>query len=288
MSSSVIQEKAYAKINLGLKVLGKRPDGYHNILTVMQTVSLHDTLTVSETGGEISLACSHPDVPAGPSNLAYQAALALKRESGMDKGVHIELEKRIPVGAGLGGGSSDAAAALRALPNLWRVDVAPSKLSDIALSLGADVPFLLSGGTAVARGRGEELQYVDRPERSVYLLVYPGFGVSTRWAYGQVEKRGLTGESEYVKFVLSGIAEPSWSSKLHRCLENDFEQIVGESYPQTLQIKAQLLELGALAASLSGSGSTVFGVFEAEEAARRVAPSFQNEASRVFVCSSLP
>ena len=280
-------EKAYAKINLGLKILGKRLDGYHDILTVMQTVSLYDSLILRETPAEISLTCSDPDIPCDERNLVYRAALALKREFRVNKGAHIVLDKQIPSGAGLWGGSSDAASTLRALIRLWDLKVTPETLCPIAACLGADVPFFLQKGTAIARGKGEVLEYIDWPEQQFYVLVYPGHSVSTRWAYGRWQKMNLTFDSKYVSFIGFFSRDPSAALGLYNVLENDFEEIVGARYPEILEIKARLLHYGALAASMSGSGSTVYGVFESEEAAQQAAASLMNNSFRVFVCSSL-
>ena len=289
-------EKAYAKINLGLKILGKRPDGYHDILTVMQTVSLHDTLILKETSAEIILTCSDPDIPCDERNLVYRAALALKRRSRVNKGAHIVLDKQIPSGAGLGGGSSDAASTLRALTRLWDLKVTPEILYSIAASLGADVPFFLQKGTAIARGKGEILEYINWPEQQFYVLVYPGYSVSTRWAYDHWQtnrqtdsrKMDLTFDSKYVNFIGFSDRDPSTALHLYNVLENDFEEIVGARYPEILEVKAMVLSCGAFAASMSGSGSTVYGAFESEEAAQQAATSLTNSSFRVFMCSSLP
>jgi len=278
-----VEERAYAKVNLGLKVLGKRSDGYHEILTVMQTVSLWDRVVLEEGNG-VSLACSDPEVPEGPDNLAYKAAESFRKAFGISRGVRIYLWKHIPVGAGLGGGSSDAAAVLRGLCELWGIRPDFRELEKLAASLGSDVPFLLRPGTAVARGRGEVLKYMDWPFDVWYVLVYPGFGVSTRWAYGQVGKTPLTSGREYfnlVSLLENGIPLPEdfWG-----ILENDFELVVEKEYPQVRWIKRRLGEEGSLIALLSGSGSTVFGVFSGRDKAKEAAGDIKKEGFWTVVC----
>ena len=259
-----VQEKAYAKINLGLKILRKREDGYHDILTVMQIVDRCDLLSFEEARSGIEIASSCPDVPEGPDNLVYRAADRLRWETGYDRGVRIEMEKRIPIGAGLGGGSSDAAATLRGLCRLWDVDIASEKLHPIAASLGSDVPFFLRSGTAVASGRGEILYYVSAPEPISYVLVYPGFQISSGWAYRNL-KMPLTFGGKYINFVSSMRDTGVLSKAFYRSVENDFSRLVEEHHPAVRDIRERLMGLGAFKASLSGSGSTVYGIFERME-----------------------
>ena len=278
-----VQEKAYAKINLGLKILSRREDGYHDILTVMQTVDLCDLLSFEEQGSGIEIVCSCPDVPEGPDNLVYRAADRLRWETGYDRGVRIEMDKRIPVGAGLGGGSSDAAATLRGLCRLWNVDMASEKLHTIAASLGSDVPFLLRSGTAVASGRGEILHYVSAPEPMFYVLVYPGFQISSGWAYGNL-KMPLTLGEKYINFVFSIRDTGMVPRAFYPCIENDFSPLVEKHHPVVRHIQERLMGLGAFKASLSGSGSTVYGMFERMEEARAAAEQMREPGWEVFFC----
>ena len=278
-----VQEKAYAKINLGLKILGEREDGYHDILTVMQTVDLCDVLSFEEKGSGIEIACACPDVPEGSDNLVYRAADRLRWEMGCDRGVRIEMDKRIPIGAGLGGGSSDAAATLRGLCRLWNVDITLEKLHTIAASLGSDVPFFLKPGTAVALGRGEILHYVSAPERIFYVLVYPGFQISSGWAYRNL-KMPLTFGGKYINFIFSVKDTGIVPRAFYRCIENDFSRLVEKHYPIVRNIRERLMALGAFGASLSGSGSTVYGLFERMEEARAAAEKMREPGCEVFLC----
>ena len=278
-----VQEKAYAKINLGLKILRKREDGYHDILTVMQTVDWCDVLSFEEKGSGIEIACSCPDMPEGPGNLVYRAADRLRWEIGCDRGVRIEMEKRIPIGAGLGGGSSDAAATLRGLCRLWNVDIASEKLHPIAASLGSDVPFFLRSGTAVASGRGETLYYVSAPEPIFYVLVYPGFQISSGWAYRNL-KMPLTFGEKYINFIASIRDTGVLSKAFYRFIENDFSRLVEKHHPAVRDIRERLMALGAFKASLSGSGSTVYGIFERMEEASAAAEQMREPGCEVFLC----
>ncbi len=250
--------QAPAKVNLGLVVLGKRPDRYHEIETVMQMVSLCDTLEIEQGGGGIVLASDSSELPLGRENLVYRAAERLAREAGRAPAVRIRLEKRIPVAAGLGGGSSDAAATLAALNRLWGLDYPPEKLRALAEELGMDVPFFLFSPTALARGRGERLTPLTPPEPPLWMvLVNPRFRVSTAWAYESLNL-GLTTKNKHIsmrRFSITTFEDARFP------LENDLEGATLEAFPVLREIKESLRELGALAGLMSGSGPTVYGVF---------------------------
>jgi 4-diphosphocytidyl-2-C-methyl-D-erythritol kinase len=277
---TVVIEKAYAKINLGLKILSRRVDGFHDIFSVMQTVDLCDTLTLVEKPKEIDVHCSGIEgVPDGEKNLAYKAAALLKKEYNVKKGVSITIQKCIPVGAGLGGGSSDAAATLRGLNRLWKLKTTDFELLNIASSVGSDVPFLLRKGTAIA-------SRMKLAKPLIYVAVYPGFAVSTEWAYKN-RKNDLTSGDKYVNLIVSlkrGLTdkEPPFQD-----VKNDLEQTVENRYPLIGEIKKKLLSAGAIMASLSGSGSTVYGLFDDPSQARQAAKTLQNSNWSVFVCRSV-
>ncbi len=284
---AVVTERAYAKINLGLKILGRRADGFHEILSVMQTVDLCDTLTLVEKPEGIDVRCSGAEgMPDGEQNLAYKAATLLREQYNVKKGVSITIQKRIPVGAGLGGGSSDAAASLRGLNRLWKLRAENLELLPIAASVGSDVPFLLRKGTAIASGRGEILHYLKLTEPLFYVIVYPGFAVSTEWAYKN-RKNSLTSESKYVSFILSLKRGLTDEGLLFHYLENDFEQTVEEHYPLIREIKEKLLSAEATVVSISGSGSAVYGLFSDPFRARQAAETLQYSNWSVFVCRSV-
>jgi 4-diphosphocytidyl-2-C-methyl-D-erythritol kinase len=254
--------RAHAKINLDLRVLGPRLDGFHELRTVFQAIALHDTISCLPREGPFAIECAAAGVPLDRSNLIWRAADALwraLRRGGPVRDVVIRVEKRIPLQAGLGGGSADAAATLVALARVWRVPVRPGQLIDVAGSLGADVPFFLAGGTALGLGRGDEIYpLADLPRHWVVLLL-PGFGVSTSDAFGwyNAERDLARGPS---------VREPQhvpgpWPSRAAQMI-NDLEGPIARHYPEIDHMKAALRRSGAIAAAMSGSGSAVFGLFQ--------------------------
>ena len=254
-----MQQKSYAKINWTLDVLFKREDGFHELRTIYQTVSLHDTLALTETDGLVDIACNDPRVPCDETNLVFKAAALLREAAGIAKGARIEIEKRIPVAAGLGGGSSNAAATLIALARLWQVEIDESALIRIAESLGSDVPFFLIGGTALGVGRGEEVYPTEQVACEHLLLVNPGFAVSTRDAYEKLSRLTRSDAAFNIPFTLlaaKGI------SGLPLVARNDLEDAVFAAHPEIAEVKRRLISLGARHAQMSGSGATVFGVFD--------------------------
>ncbi|MCX5750294.1 MAG: 4-(cytidine 5'-diphospho)-2-C-methyl-D-erythritol kinase [Candidatus Saganbacteria bacterium] len=258
---SQLKTKAYAKINLSLKILGTRPDGYHNIDSIFQSISLYDeiSITLLDTPG-IEIVCSHPDVPCGERNIVYKAIKALPV---VKTGVRIEIKKQIPVGAGLGGGSSNAAAVLLGLNQLWELGLSILELQKIGAKVGADVPFCLVGGTARVTGIGDIIEKIDPILQGHIVIVKPDFAVSTAWAYENYDK------SKHGKFY------------------NDLEPVVVAKYPQIAQIKQQLTDLGASRAMMSGSGSAVFGVFDREVKAQKALKSFKSAYSDLFLVTPL-
>ena len=279
--------RAHAKINLDLRVLGTRADGFHELRTVFQAISLHDVITCIPRPGPFAIECETAGVPLNDTNLVWRAAQRLwrsLRRSGDVANVVIHLDKRIPLQAGLGGGSGDAAAALVGLARLWQVPVRPPQLVDICATLGADVPFFLSGGTALGLGRGEEIYpLADLPRHWVVLLV-PGFGVSTIDAYSwwdndRVQTRGSAPrEPQYVP--------GPWPSRAAQMV-NDLEVSIARHHPEIDQMKAALKRAGALAAAMTGSGSTVFGLFQKRFDAVRAVGRLEGLGWRVILTQSL-
>lgn len=254
--------KAYAKINLYLKVRARRPDGFHEIETLMRTIGLYDELVLTMAKKGIKLSCTDHSLPLGPANLVYRAARAMEQEALVlgrtTAGIRIHLKKNIPVGAGLGGGSSDAASTLLALNRLWRLRLKRAQLAAIGAKLGSDVPFFIYGGAAVARGRGEKLRPVKGLPNWRLVLVKPPFGVSTRWAYENL-KLNLTKTPKNSKIIFYKLRK-NHPKNLAQGVFNDLESVCGQKHPLLLRIKRDLLALGALAALMSGSGSTVFAI----------------------------
>jgi len=250
-----------AKVNLYLRVLGRRPDGYHDLLSIMQPLSLADELTVSPTAPGIFLDCDQPGIPRGPGNLVWQAALEFQRAIGRKVGAHIHLRKRIPVAAGLGGGSSDAAGALLALNTLAGEPLKAEALHSLAVGLGADVPFFLGLSPAVARGIGEQLSPLQLPAYW-YLLLNPGVRVSTRWVYESLDLDFL----KRYKVLEEGNWDPGQPAAW---VHNDLESVTLKKYPELAEMLETLERLGAQARGMSGSGPTLFGLFPTLEAARQ-------------------
>ncbi len=288
MSRSTLTLPAFAKINLSLRVLGQRPDGYHEIVTILQTISLHDTITLTVIESpEIILSCDDSSLPEGDGNLVYRAAKALHVRSAPGKGVRIRLEKRIPAQAGLGGGSSDAAVMLLALSHLWEVSAQPQDLLKIARGLGADVPFFFRGGTARGVGIGDDLAPLrDLPDQFL-LVLKPNASIATADAYKSLKARSLT--SDTAKTILSSSERAAISDSFdHKGLQNDFEPVVFELEPEIERAKVALMKAGAEAALLAGSGSAVFGIFDSRDAQARAIQVIELEAGwRVFPCRTV-
>lgn len=265
--------KAYAKINLGLHIVGKRQDGFHNIETVFHRINLFDEINI-ENSFDISISCTDITIPSDNNNLCWKAAELLRKELGMAKGVRIGITKNIPTGAGLGGGSSDAAAVLLALPFLWKIDVKRPIIEKLALQLGSDVPFFLQNSSAYAEGRGEVLKTIDLALPYWIVLIHPNIHLSTPWAYNRLaEKRnGLFP-------VRPNMAEQFSADPIRAVLEseNDFEEIVFEEHPKIERIKRQLKDLGAAVSLMSGSGSSMFGLFIDKSTALSAAEFFKKE-----------
>jgi 4-diphosphocytidyl-2-C-methyl-D-erythritol kinase len=279
--------RAHAKINLDLRVLGPRPDGYHELRTVFQAISLYDVLDCVPEDGSFAIECNTAGVPLDRTNLVWRAAEALwasLRRVGPVSGVRIRLTKGIPIQAGLGGGSADAAAALLALARFWGVSLRPNQLTDVAASLGADVPFFLSGGTALGLGRGDEIYpLADLPPHWVVLLV-PGFGVTTADAYGwyDAERELARGPSMREPQYVPG----PWPSRAAQMV-NDLEAPIARHHPEIDQMRTALRRVGALASAMSGSGSAVFGLFQKRRDALTAVDRLAGSGWRVLLTESL-
>jgi 4-diphosphocytidyl-2-C-methyl-D-erythritol kinase len=253
-------------VNLALEVLAKRPDGYHEIATVMQTVDLSDRLTLDDADTP-ELLTSAPGVTTDATNLALRAAVALREAAGVDRGVRITLDKRIPVAAGLGGGSADAAAVLLGLNRLWGLRWPGARLAEVAVTLGMDVPFFLRGGAALATGRGDVLEPVAGGGLAL-VLVNPRFGSSTVEAYRRVTPDMLT-DGRRVKDMVKAL-ESRRAARVAASLYNGLEAAVAPLHPEIGRIRAAALAAGALGAVMSGSGPTVVGVARSFEHARQL------------------
>ncbi|HVN48159.1 MAG TPA: 4-(cytidine 5'-diphospho)-2-C-methyl-D-erythritol kinase [Bacteroidota bacterium] len=270
--------QANAKINIGLRIIGKRADGYHDLETCFHEIPWHDDLEL-QTSTHLTMISNSVEAPADDSNLCLRAARLLQKAAGVTTGASIALQKNIPVGAGLGGGSSDAAAVLRGLNLLWNLNLSSSELRSLGADLGADVAFFIDGGSAYATGRGEILEHCLFAIPYWMVVAVPPVHVSTAWAYGNLKQK-----SGYAARKLKTIVtEQLHDRKIFSAdVVNDFEPSVFEAYPLIQQTKRTLILSGATFALMSGSGSSVFGFFENELSSRRAAASFDTTV-RIFI-----
>lgn len=262
-----IERKAYGKINLSLDVIGKRDNGYHEVEMVMQSVSLSDTVIIKKTQTGITLRTNREELPLNESNIAYQAAALMKEYFNLPGGVEITLEKNIPIAAGMAGGSSDAAAVLLGMKELFQLEASKETMEKLGLSLGADVPFCLRGKTALATGIGEILTPLTPLCDCSILISKPNFGVSTKEVYESFDAAVKITHPQ-TKALIEAINRKDLS-QIATQMENVLEAVTVKKYPEIAELKKLMLEEGALGSMMTGSGPTVFGLFEQEEAALR-------------------
>jgi 4-diphosphocytidyl-2-C-methyl-D-erythritol kinase len=261
---------APAKINLGLEIIRKRADGYHDINSIFLSIALCDELEII-ADATLSMTCDDAALPVDESNLCIRAARMMQeRFDCRDRGARITLHKNIPMGAGLGGGSSDAAAVIRALNDVWGINASIEELAKVAAEIGSDVPFFLYGQPMLARGRGDVMAPIEFPLKSHIVLVCPSVHVSTPWAYKALDITSERRATPYEKII----PQLANLGSLRELCVNDFERVVFTEHPELALIKEKLLHAGAAYASMSGSGSAVYGMFETAEAAKNAAKIF--------------
>jgi 4-diphosphocytidyl-2-C-methyl-D-erythritol kinase len=261
---------AFAKVNLTLDVGAERSDGYHDVESVMHTIALHDSITLREAGSGVELSVlDGADVPADHRNLVVRTAQMLREMFNVQRSVQIELTKRIPVAAGLGGGSSDAAVTLLGLVQLWKLRLEGRQVRSLAAKLGADVPFFLEGGGAVARGKGEKLTFLPPLPTTWVVLASPRTQVLTTWAYKQLQPASITSRPDTPGMIAAVRREEV--REVGRLLHNVFEPVITAVHPIIAELKGKILNGEAYGASMSGTGPTVFGLMANEAAARKVA-----------------
>ncbi|MFH1037324.1 MAG: 4-(cytidine 5'-diphospho)-2-C-methyl-D-erythritol kinase [PVC group bacterium] len=253
------------KFNFFLDVLGRRPDGYHEVVTVIEPLGLFDTLHLTETGGEIQVVCDHPGVPGGEENIVQRAVRAIREETGTDKGASIRIEKRVPVAAGLGGGSANAAATLRALDDLWDLGLPPGTLARLAAGLGSDVPFFLDPRTSLCRGRGEKIEVLPPAPPFRAVLVNPSFPLSTRRAYESLAVTGPLREPHPNREKVIDALDRSDLIALGNSLYNVFQEVLEPRIRPLHELLDFFRRSRAVGTVLSGSGPTVIGLVETEE-----------------------
>ena len=281
-----LQFKTPAKINLGLHIHKKREDGFHELETILQMVTWFDELQLEGTCEKVELFCDTPEIPNDETNLVVKAARLLQKHfPGRCAGVKITLKKSIPSGAGLGGGSGNAAGVLLALNHLWDLKISRENLIALSGELGSDVPFFLISPCAIGTGKGEILEPIKNPINLYVLMIYPNLPLSTPWVYGNLKLK-LTKHKNNIS-ILTNFLMRSDFAQLGAGLYNDLEPIVFKRYPEILEIKNELLRSGAGGALLSGSGSTVFGIFDNPDLAKKALARFAGKKHKVFLAKSI-
>ncbi len=273
---------AHAKINLTLDILGQRDDGFHEVAMVMQSIGLHDTLTLKpRDDGDITLSIDVPGLAADASNLAWRAAEAVRQAAGLQQGVDIQLTKRIPIAAGLAGGSTDAAAVLVGMNRLFQLGMPTARLCELGAALGSDIPFCIQGGTMLATGRGEVLRRLPDLPSLYVVLAKPPVGVSTAWAYQHYDAEGAAAHPDNA--AVEQALQRQDASLVTKLLCNVLESVTIKKYTVISAYKQLMLDKGALASMMSGSGPTVFGLTDTEERAREIAAYLRQQAPEAAV-----
>ncbi|HLS35636.1 MAG TPA: 4-(cytidine 5'-diphospho)-2-C-methyl-D-erythritol kinase [Bacillota bacterium] len=281
----VIYETAPAKLNLSLDVLRKRKDGFHDVEMVLTTIDLSDRVELQKLNhDDVKVSIDSRYVPEDERNLAYQAAQVLKETYDLPYGVHIKIDKEIPVSAGLGGGSCDAAAVFRGLNRLWDLGLSLEELASVGKTIGSDVPFCVHNKTALAQGRGEKLTFIPPPPLSWVVLAKPDIGVSTKDVFSALTLEGIK-HPDTTKVVTA--LESGNFQALCEAADNSLEQTAISLYPEIGHIKEKMYSLGSKVATMSGSGPTVYGLFQKERPARRIYNSLQGFCDEVYIVRTL-
>lgn len=280
---NVLTLKAYAKINLGLDVVRRLENGYHEVKMIMQTVGIHDTLTFEKTERGILITTDSGELPTDENNLIYKAAKLLMEAKQVQGGVRIHLTKEIPIAAGMAGGSTDAAATFKGVNELYQLGCSQQELMDLGVRVGADVPYCIMGGTALAEGIGEVLTPLAVPPQCLVLVAKPDINVSTKYVYEHLDAAGVAKHPD-IDGMVAAIDAGDLQGIMDR-MENVLETVTVEAHPIITTIKERMLELGAGKSLMSGSGPTVFGIFTDKESARRAYETLKQEdlAKQVFL-----
>ncbi len=264
-----LTRKAYGKINLALDVVGRKENGYHLVRMIMQAVDVHDELRFKDhadcNAPQIVIKTEREELPTDESNLIYKAARLLADTFHVEKKVVIELDKHIPIAAGMAGGSSDAAATLLGLNELWKLGLSEKELCELGVKIGADVPYCIMGGTALAEGIGEELSRLPAPPQAVLAIAKPEFGVSTKYVYEHIDREGIEKHPD-IDGMMEALKEKDLAGICNR-LSNVLENVTEKEHPEIGKIKNIMLHMGAKGSLMSGSGPTVFGIFETRDGA---------------------
>ncbi len=272
-----MQLRARSKINLNLHIVGRREDGFHEIDSIMQSISLADQIKLSPVSKGIKIICTNPLIPTDNQNTAFKAAELFFERTKIDKRVRIEIQKLVPHAAGLGGGSADAAAVLVGLNIMYKAKLSESDLKRLGEEVGSDVPFCITGGTARVRGRGELVEPIDPLPKSWFVLVTPQILISTAWVYQNFDPVWLK-EGRMV-----GTHNPITSLQLY----NDLEKVVLPNYPEIEKVKKELIDLGCLQSLMSGSGSSVFGLVDSEEKGKKILNIIRKKYPQSYLVESV-
>ena len=274
-----VEERAYGKINLSLDVIGRRENGYHDVSMVMQTVDLYDVISLNKLkgDGEIRLTANMNTLPLDETNIVYKAVKLVKEEYGLNTGVSVHIEKHLPIAAGMGGGSSDGAAALRGMNRLFELGLSNEKLEELGVRLGADVPFLIKGGIALAEGIGEKLTKLPDFPDCVLVIAKPDLGVSTKEVYEAFDSLKEVNHPDVGKLVKS--LGSAGLKEIVKLLGNVLEEVTAKKYEIIEVVKNLLIDNGAVFSMMTGSGPTVFGIFENEEQAKKACNNLRKQES---------
>lgn len=277
----IIKEKAYAKVNLSLDVINRRANGYHEVEMIMQQITLHDTVTIHKTSGGITIKSDSVYIPDNHKNIAYKIAKDVLNRFNIKSGIHIEIEKRIPVAAGLAGGSADAAAVIKGLNKLFDLKMTKEEMKKYSLKHGADIPFCVEGGAAVARGIGEDLEKIVGLKKAWMVLYKPSIGISTQEIYQNLDINKIKKHPD-TKLLLEALASGKYRI-LAKNMYNVLEEVTVKKYPLINDIRRKMKEYGAIGTMMSGSGPTVFGIFKNYKSAELAYKKLYKKNKQVFL-----
>lgn len=277
--------ESYAKINLSLDVHFKRDDNYHEITTIMQQIGLKDILTLEDRKEGITIECNNPLVPLNSSNLVHKAWDIMKKTFNIDRGVYIKIDKNIPVAAGLAGGSTNAAAVLKGLNEMWGLNLSSSELMNIGVEIGADVPFCIMGGTAIGRGIGEKLTRIKSFSNKMVLLASPAIQVSTAHVYNSLKLDEIENRPDIEQLIKS--IEKDDIYYLSKNMVNIMEEATIREFPIIQELKEDMIRYGALGSLMSGSGPTVFGIFDDEDKLLKCKSYLEGKVNKVIISKTI-
>ncbi|MCK4240115.1 MAG: 4-(cytidine 5'-diphospho)-2-C-methyl-D-erythritol kinase [Candidatus Atribacteria bacterium] len=282
-----IKINSYSKINLALNILDKRKDGYHEVETIIQSINLADKVIITEEKEGIKIKCNHPQVPVDSQSLAYKSAEKMLKKYGIERGVKIEIDKKIPLASGMAGGSANSATILVGINKLFSLNLSNEVLREIGEELGTDVPFCIQNGTALAYQRGEKITLLPPINPPLWIVVInPGFKISTQWAYNNLDLEKVKGRKDNTKAMLTVLKEGK-SQEIAKNLFNSFEELVIKKFPEIEKVKDRLINEGALGALMSGSGPTVFGIAQNKKEALQIYEKLILEYKSIWVVHSI-